>query len=195
MKINKFHLLGPFNSGTNLISRILEKIDNYSIGLDGQSHIDKHTIDFEKLNNIISNNQDILFIVCYRSFYTLYHSMIKSQYFIKEWNKNIDGSLILYDKKFKNLLDLYNFYYLNYIHLLNKYNNIIFIDYYKLCDINKSYNYINDKLKKFEIKLYDKEIYINILNNKAKKHGSSVNNINEAINKKYKLDELEKNLL
>lgn len=182
-RIKYIQILGPYNSGTNLISKILnENLSNVNINplkkLDPLI-IWKHTIDKNKLFRVVQNNKNTLFICIYKPIFNWIHSIFKSSYEIKIENKNIKSSCQFIDKKYNNLIEIYNEYYLNYIKLISNFDNVIYMNYYDFISKN-SKNYINSKLKKFKLKITKNNIQ-NILNNPGKNHGISVKSAEEAL--------------
>ena len=83
-------------------------------------------------------------------------------------------------KKFPNMIELYNFYYINYMSLLEKYPNAIFLDYKMVINKSKSYDYINNKLSKINLFINLKNKFNETLMTPAKNHGTSVKNVIEA---------------
>ena len=84
------------------------------------------------------------------------------------------------NKKFPNMIELYNFYYINYMSLLEKYPNAIFLDYKMVINKSKSYDYINNKLSKINLFINLKNKFNETLMTPAKNHGTSVKNVIEA---------------
>uniref|UniRef100_A0A6C0KYE2 Sulfotransferase domain-containing protein n=1 Tax=viral metagenome TaxID=1070528 RepID=A0A6C0KYE2_9ZZZZ len=182
------NLLGPYNSGTNIINNLLIKSFNDEIKYEGTIHIWKHSINLKDIEKSIKNNKDTLFVVVYRPLYSWFKSMEKEKYDII-WDKKIDSEITFSKIKFKNIIELYEEYYRMYKYLIETYENVICLEYYKICDINISYNYITQKVKPFNIDLLDTDSYNKILNTRSKKHGYPVNNSQEALDKKKILDE------
>jgi hypothetical protein len=183
------NLLGPFNSGTNLVTNLLKK---KLITKDcGTTHIWKHSINLKDIEKSVKNNKDTLFVVVYRPIYSWFESMKKEKYHII-WDEKIDSEITFSNIKYKNMIDLYEEYYKMYKYLIEKnYENVICLEYYKICDINISYNYITEKVKPFNIDLFDEKSYNKILNTTSKWHGNPVNNSQEALDKKKILDEAQ----
>ena len=78
----------------------------------------------------------------YKNVYNWLYSIKKAQYTLQ--GDKLCSTVELRGKIFPNAVELYNFYYINYISLLNKFNNIVFLDYHKLLKdnsyfFNKSY--------------------------------------------------------
>jgi hypothetical protein len=179
------NLLGPYNSGTNLINNLLRK---YLISpTDGTTIIWKHSLEIIKIVETIEKYPYCLFIVSYRPLYSWIKSIEKISYDIK-WNKEINGIVEFNNCKYNTIIELYEKYYIMYKSLIEKYDNVIALEYYKICDINTSYDYMSKKLKDFNIHLTDRNNYIHNLNSKSKHHGDPVSNSNEAIQKKQIMD-------
>lgn len=196
--ITYIQILGPFNTGTNLLCKIIIKfikINNlsktYKLNSQGHTLIWKHTI-----NNIVNdieiiNNKDItkkVFICCYKNPYSWFNSILKAPYNIKLSNNNIFEKITLSRKdnnyKCNNLLQLWLDYYNNYKILLESYTyNTILFQYQKILQIdNKSliieyiYNILiniftdidTEHINNFIINNLD-----NILSKPSKTHGNS----------------------
>ena len=83
-------------------------------------------------------------------------------------------------KKFPNMIELYNFYYINYLSILNKFDNVIFLDYEKVIDANSSFDYINSKLQSLNLCILSKDKFMLELSKPAKTHGATVKSATEA---------------
>ena len=114
----------------------------------------------------------------YKNVYNWLHSIKKSHYFIKYTKLYLQVELN--NQKFPNMIELYNYYYINYMSLLNRYPNAIFLDYKKVIDISSSYDYINDKLSKNNLFINSKNNCNKTLMTPAKTHGNPVKNTMEA---------------
>jgi len=184
------NLLGPFNSGTNIINNLLSKKLIIKDKHEGTTHIWKHCPNLDNIEKSIKNNKDTLFVVVYRPIYSWFKSMEKMQYQII-WDKKIDSECIFENIKYNNIIELYEKYYNMYKYLIENYENVICLEYYKICDINISYNYITEKVKPLNIELIDIDSYNKILNTKSKDHGYPINTSQEALDKKKILDEAQ----
>ena len=189
--MDSIQLFGPFCSGTNLLTKILESNVNekYNIHNQGHTHIWKHTVRYKHLDNCVNTHKNTLFICLYKPLYHWIESMKKASYDIK-WNKDITTPCDFRSsgRHWKNIIEIYNTYYLNYSKLIEKYNNVICINYYKLLDINTVTQYINNKLKPFNLQLNSNNSIAIILNKPSKTHGKSVKHAGEALTKKIKLE-------
>ena len=194
--IDSLNLLGPFNSGTNLVMKLLQ--DKLICNFDGSTHYWKHGVNVDAIEKKIQENKTTLFIVCYRPFYSWLKSLEKCHHNLV-WDKQINSPARLNNYNFRNVTEMYEHYYNNYKKFIDKYPNVIKVEYYKICDNTISYDYMTTKLKQFNILLPDKIIYDNILNIVSKNHSTqNVNNSQEALEKKKLLDamypeELKKN--
>jgi len=183
----QIHIIGPFNTGTNLIRNIMSNCDtvdlsdNDSIIIynDDTQPIYKHTLIIKDINNYLLNKNNIV-IIMYKNVYNWIYSISKSPYDIKI--KNVYSVIELHSKKFSNMIELYNFYYINYISILNNFNNVIFMDYEKVIDTNTSFDYINSKLQKINLQITSKDKMMIELSKPSKNHGSPINSATDAKN-------------
>ncbi len=192
--MDAIQIFGPFGSGTNLLAKIINNNINKDIKIhgEGHTHIWKHTIRNCHLEDCVNNNKKTLFICVYKPLYHWIASMKKCSYGIK-WNNNITSPCEFKNIKWKNIIAIYNTYYYNYKSLIEKYKNVICINYYKLLDVNKVKQYINNKLKSFELALKSNDNISNLLNKPSKGHGQPVKNVREALEKKKNIENKLKN--
>jgi hypothetical protein len=183
----RLHVIGPFNSGTNLMHNIIknsECIDlttNTPVTIGGiHDPFGKHIMTIKTINNYLDNNNNLL-IIMYKNVYNWIYSIKKECYDVKY--SKLFLPVELYGKKFPNMVELYNYYYINYMSLLNKYNNVVFLDYEKVIQKNDSYDYINNSLRKLNIFISSKSNFDIQLMTKAKSHGQSVKTADEAAQK------------
>lgn len=187
MKRN-LHIIGPFNSGTNLLFNIINKaecndlLNNTCLTIkDQHSPFGKHILQIKTIENYLNDPNNLL-IIMYKNVYNWLYSIKKAHYDIK-YNK-LYYPVELYNKKFHNMIELYNFYYINYMVLLQRYPNAIFLDYNKVIDQHNSFDYINQKLSKIHVYINSYDKFHKALMKPAKNHGNSVKNTIEA-KKKY----------
>jgi hypothetical protein len=128
----------------------------------------------------------------YKNVYNWLYSIKKAQYTLQ--GDKLCSTVELRGKIFPNAVELYNFYYINYISLLNKFNNIVFLDYHKLLKGN-SYRYINSKLKNINLAIRSEGLFKEILNKPAKPHGNSVNSAKDAEQKYDSVHKMVKNFV
>jgi hypothetical protein len=121
------------------------------------------------------------------------YSIKKAPYYIKY--TKLYFPVELDNKKFPNMIELYNFYYINYMSLLEKYPNAIFLDYKMVIDKSTSYGYINNKLSKINLFINSKYKFHKTLMTPAKTHGTSVKNAIEAKESYSGIHDIVKNFL
>ena len=193
------HVIGPYNTGTNLLfniinnSECIDLIQNKSISIEHQHRpFGKHTLDINIIENYLKNPDNLL-IIMYKNVYNWMYSIKKEHYYIKYTKLYLPVELD--NKKFHNMLELYNFYYINYMSLLEKYPNAIFLDYKMVIDKSTSYNYINNKLSKINLSINSKDKFHKTLMTPAKTHGKSVKNVIEAKESYSDIQTMVKNFL
>jgi hypothetical protein len=194
-------ILGPMNSGTNLLKKILENsgcflLDNsntqiFPVG-DG-SIIWKHNFDFQQIETLLQDPNNLV-IFMYKNVFNWLFSMKKKSYEIEFktidgeakfhgiWNGELYATNFIVPNKqtFTNIIQLYNIYYTNYRNCLMKYNNVIFLDYEKIIDKVNCFQYINNKLKKIQLRIISEDSLLKVLSQPSKEHGHSVKNSDEA---------------
>ena len=197
MNISKIQLLGPFNTGTNLLAKILKQnIKQYiKIHTEGHTLFWKHTIDKSLIEKYIKLNTNTFFICIYKPLNNWICSMQKSSYNIK-WDKTLTGKCnftpqryngILYKgQNYNNIIEIYNEYYNMYIELINAHKRVIFMNYYDIIDKKNVVKYITNKLFGYNLSIKSDHNIFSILDKPSKNHGKSVNSSNEALNKKNK---------
>lgn len=181
--IKNIQILGPYNSGSNLLSIILNNNINRvrinPIETNNSLLIWKHEIEESKLVQTIKSRKDTLFICIYKPLYNWIYSILNSPYEIR-WNKNIKSNCSFLGIKYNNIIEIYNKYYKNYMKLIKNFDNVIFLKYYDFISKN-SIKYINDRLFNYNLKLNKINNINNILNKPGKNHGKSVSSANEAL--------------
>ena len=188
-------MLGPFNTGTNLLAKILKKNieQNIQIHPEGHTLLWKHVINKSLIEKDIQLNTDTLFICIYKPIHNWICSMQKASYNI-QWNKTLTGKCdfkserhngILYrEQNYNNIIEIYNEYYNMYIELINAHKRVIFMNYYDIIDKENVVKYITNKLSVYNLFIRNNNNIISILHKPSKGHGKSVKSSNEAINKK-----------
>lgn len=163
MSKKNVYILGPYNSGTNLLQNIFEYINGHRKqvneiygGLPGDKYMHgggKHTImDLPYLfHKIYQKDPTGVYIISFRNIYCWVTSCLKKPYLI-EMNVNLDGSKSIYfcNKNWNSLVDIYNLYYSTYMELIDNYDNVIFVEYSEIIDF-KGYIYLNNKIKPFDL--------------------------------------------
>lgn len=183
--MKNIHVIGPYNSGTNLLHNIISNCEcvelttNEKIKIENDVHnpFYKHTLEIKDIENYLKNDNNLL-IIMYKEIYNWLYSINKKSYGLKYTKLYLP--LKYRDKNFKNVVDMYNYYYINYYYLINKYKNVVFLDYKKIIDKKTSYHYINDKIKKINITISSQPLFNKELDTPSKKHGNPVKNSEEA---------------
>ena len=210
MNISKIQILGPFNTGTNLLAKILKKNIQQKIQIHHEGHTLcwKHTLDKSLIEEKIKQNPDTLFICVYKPLHNWVCSMQKSSYDIK-WDKTLSGKCKfnaneklpggIFNRNYSNIVEIYNMYYNMYIQLINDHKRVIFMNYYDIIVKENVVKYITNKLSVFNLSIKGKHDIFNILNKPSKGHGRPVKSANAAINKADKcyndINNCEKNKL
>ena len=202
--LKKFIILGPINTGTNLIEKIIRSSRQVVKSLN------KHQIDKNKiiimLNSTIMEEETICFIM-YKPIYNWIASVQKESYFIERTKLRfpkqnsqmqsfssciLDYNISCYGKEYDNIIEVYNSYYQAYLDLMKEqkyHKKIVFLDYYQCIDGHNGFEYFQNKYREkismFPISL-SQDKYMTILNKPSKIHGQSVNNFSEALYKKEK---------
>lgn len=181
------HLIGPFNTGTNMLFNIINSCccidmnNNSNVQIECQHKpFGKHTLDITLINQYLDNPNNLL-IIMYKNIYNWLYSIKKENYDIKY--TKIYLPVELYGKKFPNMIELYNFYYINYMSILTRYPNAVFLDYEKIINVNSSFNYLNQKLSNINLRILYQDSFYSILMTPSKTHGYPVNNATQAKNK------------
>lgn len=208
--INRLFCIGPFNSGTNLLNNILnnaccvDRVNKKNIEIlepdiinEELDHIlkeisFKHVFSEEILNKYV-NYENIGIIVLYKNVYNWIYSVKKSPYHLVF--DTLFTTIDFKGNKFDNIIELYNFYYKMYINVIEKNDNVIFIDYYKLINDKISFNYINYKISKFGLCIVSKLKLFKELNTPSKNHGDCVDNSKTALDNYLKNQQLVKKFI
>jgi hypothetical protein len=188
MSYTHVNLLGPYNTGTNLVNNLLKT--QLKSKDDGSTRIWKHSLKKIMIENYTKEYSDTLFVICYRPMYSWIKSIEAVPNHMQiQWDGALNTPIKINDYTFNSIIDLYDTYYNNYQYLLQRCPNVIMVEYYKICDPAISYYYLKSKVAPFNVKLPSRSEYNAILNKQAKTHGPSVNNCQEAIEKQKKLSE------
>lgn len=184
--MENIQVLGPYNSGTNLLVNMLSSNLNKDINLtnEGSTIVWKHIINKSKLRTIIDKNPNTLFIVVYKPLLNWIKSMIKRKYMLI-WDKTIYNECEFKNRKFNNIAHLYNSYYRMYRKFCKRFPNTIFVSYYDLIKKDTVLQYINEKINKFNLFVKNIDGFYNALEQPSKKmSGKPVSNWREALLKK-----------
>lgn len=127
-------IYGPFNTGTNLLTKFLQAIFHIQILRDGSSHDWKHALDIPHRPNLFN-----IFII--KNPFSWFQSMFKEPYDVKLnrkkrllfqpihfYRKHVPVGK-KYNVKFQSLPKLWFHYYSLYLQYAQKHNNCIFITY------------------------------------------------------------------
>jgi hypothetical protein len=144
----------------------------------------KHTLKINEITDYLANKDNLL-IIMYKNVYNWLYSVKKSPYHIKFTKLYLEVELD--SKKFPNMVELYNFYYINYLSILNRFQNVIFLDYEKVINTNTSFDYVNSKLERLQLRILSNEKFNEQLSKPAQSHGNPVKSAVDAKNK-YKFN-------
>jgi hypothetical protein len=192
-EINYVFCIGPFNSGTNLLEKILTNSDTINIyNNDSIKIINKErdewipNVNFKHcfLRNILDkyiHSKNTGIIILYKNVYNWLYSMKKEHYDIKMIKNKLFDTLLFGQYKFDDIIQVYNLYYTMYMDIIEKNSNVIFVDYYKLINNDSSFEYLNQKLSPLGIKVNNREKMVRQLNEPAKNHGKCIQNSNLAL--------------
>ena len=185
MDIKKIQILGPFSTGTNLLSQILinNLEQNVIIHPEGHTLFWKHTINRRFIINSIKSNKDTLYICLYKPLNNWIYSMKKYSYDIR-WNKNLKDKCSFEGVEYENIINLYNRFYNMYTEFINNVDRVIFMNYYEIINKKIVVNYISNKLSKFKLNIKKNHNIMLILNKPSKDHGNGVGSSDGAIKKK-----------
>jgi hypothetical protein len=198
MSSKKIIVLGAWNTGTNLMSKILSNSncvilsnDNENENVEFENDVWKHHPKYSAIETIAKDPNRIVVIV-YRNVYSWLNSMQKAPYELnfKDLISIAQIKTKDIDMTFRHILHVYNHYYRNYINLLNHYPNVIFFDYQKIANQEIAFDYINFKLSKVNLTIKAKYKVIQQLSQPSKSHGIPVSNSFEAL-KKYNKTKLK----
>lgn len=175
-------VLGPFNTGTNLMYSLLSK-KPHSYKID---FMYKHEINFSTLNQQVTDNRK-KYIIMYKPLYNWIYSIQKASYDLKLIENTVFGRVSYKGKAYKNIIEFYNSYYEMYLKISTN-PNVVIINYYKLIS-EDGLNYLNQKLDKIGFAQLSQDEFNNALNHPAKNHGKSVKNANEALERYHRVQE------
>ena len=103
------HIIGPYNTGTNLLFNIINQtkcidvIENKSITIEHQHKpFGKHTLNIKIIENYL-DNPDNLLIIMYKNVYNWLYSIQKAPYDVKF--TKMYSSVELFSKTFKSGLN------------------------------------------------------------------------------------------
>jgi hypothetical protein len=191
--IDQVFCIGPFNSGTNLLEKILSNSDCINTSNNERIQIVNKerdewipNVNFKHcfLRNVLDKYvhvKNMGVIVLYKNVYNWLYSVKKEPYDIKLIKDKLFDTLLFANHKFDHIIQLYNLYYTMYMDIIEKNSNVIFIDYYKLINNDTCFEYLNQKLYPLGIKINNREQMMKQLNKPAKTHGKCIQNSNIAL--------------
>jgi len=203
-EITQVFCIGPFNTGTNLLEKILSNSDSINTNKNERIKIINKerdewipNVNFKHcfLRNILDkyiHSKNTGIIILYKNVYNWLYSMKKEPYDIKMIKNKLFDTLLFGQYKFDDIIQVYNLYYTMYMDIIEKNSNVIFVDYYKLINNDSSFEYLNQKLSSLGIKVNNREKMMKELNKPAKKHGKCIQNSNIALQNYLSNQELVK---
>lgn len=194
-------VLGPYNSGTNLLINILRcNVQSVSTGNDvkvfSNNHLElwKHCNNESTIKSFLDKNQETNIIFVYKNFLSLIHSFKKQSYNIGF--KNIFKDKIYFrgrlmnDEKhilpaYESFSEFYYQYYRTFWNILEdpKYKRrVVFVNYEKIIDKSTCFAYIDTILRqRFDCNIKSYNHVITELGKPSKRHHATVNNSDEAL--------------
>jgi len=126
--MKQLQVMGPFNSGTNLLIRILmencEDITSGSlVNISENMCFWKHTLRRDFIDAHI-HDPDKIFIILFKHLYNWIPSIEKNPYDIIFLDHDIMGSIQMQNFRYDNIVQLYNRYYRLYRDLLEKHRRM-----------------------------------------------------------------------
>lgn len=181
----KVQVLGPFNSGTNILLNMLtdncmDKWDRPVLTSENML-MWKHTLRTDFIANAFANPNN-LFIILYKRVYNWIDSIERNSYDIF-LDEGAFGKATMQGITYDNLVLLYNRYYDMYKKMLEEHSqHVVFLDYYKMIQEETAEEYIQEKLKRIGLRLVDPSVIHCVLRTPSKNHGKGVvQNANEAV--------------
>jgi len=198
--MKKVQVLGPFNSGTNLLIKMLvdncidlEKPDDKVFVCENML-MWKHTLRDYFIKRRAIENRDHVYIVIHKNIYNWLFSVAINPLDISI-PKGLFGKAQMQNCDYDNLVHLHNRYYKMYKELLEEFpDQIVAIDYYKLIQKDGLINYLKPKLEKIRLKFLDEKRALSKLDNPSKNE-NSVQNSHQALNKYHLVQETMKTTL
>lgn len=185
--MKKVQVLGPFNSGTNLLINIL--IGNCTTLQKPGEKVEvsenmiswKHTLRWYHVKATLENNPDTLVIIIYKNLYNWMMSMGICSHDILI-PKGMAGKCSLLNLEFDNIVECHNVYHRMYKNLHEKFpKQVVVINYYKLIQKDNIINYLRSKLEKIGLDIISDDHVLNKISGSARGH--SVSSSDEAFDK------------
>uniref|UniRef100_A0A6C0K0M1 Uncharacterized protein n=1 Tax=viral metagenome TaxID=1070528 RepID=A0A6C0K0M1_9ZZZZ len=179
----RIYILGPFNSGTNLLASLLRNNVINAQLVEGDSPW-KHTLNKRDLLFLQKNRRNILCIM-HRPLLSWIAGVQKMPYDLVFLP---DGKVRFLNKVYPNIIKVYHAYDSMYQDILRKADNkhpTVIIDYFKLLHPENGFDYLNSQLKKAGVGcLRSKDQFCKALLRPSKNHGSPVQNYQQALEKR-----------
>lgn len=204
-EVNEVFCIGPFNTGTNLLQKIISNADCVTINNNNSVKLrNKDTepwikgVNFKHcfLRNILNQfiyTKNMGVVILYKNIYNWIYSIKKEPYEFK-FDKIFD-TITIDNYTFKNIIEIHNLYYTMYMNILEQNSNVIFVDYYKMINNETCFEYLNKKLFPLGIKIENRDKMMEQLNKPAKEHGTCIENSFLALNNYISNQELVKNFI
>ena len=179
---HQIHILGPFNSGTNLLASLLQ--GNLRGARVGGGGVWKHTLD-EDAVSLLQNNRRNIILMMHRPLASWIAGVQKTPYDLVFL---ADGTVSFRNRVYPSVVDLYHAYSKMYTKILQRADekhSAVLIDYFRLLHPEDGFNYLNAQLKKAGAGfLRCKGHYFKALMRPAKDHGSPVQDYQQALEKR-----------
>jgi len=198
--MKKVQVLGPFNSGTNLLIKML--VNNcIEIEKPGDKVVVcenilmwKHTLRHQFIRKRALESKNHVFIIVYKNIYNWLFSVAISPYDI-QIPKGLFGKLKMMNLEYNNIVDLHNHYCSMHKKLLEEFpDQIVAIDYFKLIQKEGLIDYLKPKLEKIGLKLKDEKNVVEKLDRPCK-FENTVKNSNQALDKYHLVQEMMKSTI
>lgn len=186
-------VMGPFNTGTNLILRILEDhcVDETGSRLESSENMLfwKHTLRTDFIEKALESHQN-RFIIIYKRVYNWVYSIYQNPYDISLQDGMLGGAT-MQGTSYDNLIMLYNRYYNMYKGMIMDHpDRVVMLDYGKMI---RDPDYIVQRLQHINLFLTDQTIIEDVLSTPSKNHGvGCVQNAKEALEKYERVGSLMK---
>lgn len=164
-------ILGPYNSGTNLMQKIFEEVNGHRREVDrrwgglarrpnsvgGGKHTLLHLPQiFKRVNQM-----DKLYIVCFRKPHSWLYSTGNGRHYKIRINSPDD--ITFCGRRWKSLVQIYNEYYTNYMELIRQHPNVISVEYSKII-AHGGLEYLNNKIRRFGVEVSRPHFFRSISN-------------------------------
>ena len=182
----QIYILGPFNSGTNLLASMLrDNVIGARLVEEDSKLYWKHTLNKHHLLFLQKNRRNILCIM-HRPLLSWIAGVQKMPY---DFVFLPDGKVRFLEQIFPNIVEVYRAYNSMYQDILQRADDkhpVVMIDYFKLLHPDNGFEYLNTQLKKAGMgcRLRSKNQFCMALLRPSKDHGSPVQNYQQALEKR-----------